>query len=146
MRGCAVTITYFAYGANLDTDAMQERCPGAEVLGIATLADHRLVAMREGWLSIAPAPDENVMGLLWALGEDHLLAIDAYEDVADGLYERAHRSVQSKEDGVLEALVYIGSNPGPGVLREEYARRVARAARSALDDASAARILALARP
>lgn len=138
-----MTITYFAYAANLYIPAMQARCPGAEVLGTATLTDYRLLVMREGWLSIDPMKGDSVAGLLWMLQEDHLAALDAYEDVANGLYERAHLVVESAQGVTAEALVYIGSNAGPGVLRGEYARRVAHAARSALDDASAEKILAL---
>ena len=77
-----MSVTYFAYGANLDLPAMQTRCPGARPLQTALLADHRLVAMREGWLSITPAPGAGVAGLLWQLEAVHLKALDAYEEGA----------------------------------------------------------------
>jgi gamma-glutamylcyclotransferase (GGCT)/AIG2-like uncharacterized protein YtfP len=138
-----VTITYFAYAANLYIPAMQARCPGAEVLGTATLTDYRLLVMREGWLSIDPMKGDSVAGLLWMLQEDHLAALDAYEDVANGLYERAHLVVESAQGVTAEALVYIGSNAGPGTLHHEYGESVARAAHDVLGEEAAHRIRTL---
>lgn len=132
-----MSITYFAYGANLDVPAMQQRCPGAAVLEPATLADYRLVAMREGWLSITPHKGEMVQGLLWTLHEHHLPALDAYEDVADGLYQHHHLQVHTSTGTPIEALVYIGSNDGPGALHAEYGERVARAADAVLNAGAA---------
>ena len=139
-----MSVTYFAYGANLDLPAMQTRCPGARPLQTALLADHRLVAMREGWLSITPAPGAGVAGLLWQLEAVHLKALDAYEEVADGRYVRAHHVVESEDGTSVTALLYIGTNQGPGRLNPEYAGRVARAARAVLGADAEARIRALA--
>ena len=122
---------------------MQARCPGAEVLETATLADYCLRVMREGWLSIAPMPGENVEGLLWRLQKEHLVALDIYEDVADGLYTHEHLVVENVEGTAVKALVYIGSNPGPGTLHREYGERVARAAHDVLGAEAADRIRAL---
>ena len=135
-----MSITYFAYGANLDMPAMHQRCPGATVLEPATLADYRLVAMREGWLSITPQKGAMVQGLLWTLHEHHLPALDAYEDVADGLYQHHHLQVHTSTGTPLEALVYIGSNDGPGALYAEYGERVARAAETSLGTEAATRV------
>ena len=135
-----MSILYFAYGANLDRKAMLLRCPGATVVERATLADHQLVAMQEGWLSIAPRCETHTDGLLWKLNQDHLIALDEYEEVADGLYVHEHRLVQRQSGGCVEALVYVGSNPGPGRLHKEYAERVARAARHELSQEAAKRI------
>ena len=137
---------YFAYGANLDVDAMQARCPGAAVIGKAVLEHHRLVAMREGWLSITPSPGDEVDGLLWQLAAEHMPALDHYEDVAAGLYVHATMTVRTEDGDTLEALVYVGNNAGPGVLHAEYAQRVARAARSAAGRTTAETILRLAGP
>ena len=37
-----MSVTYFAYGANLDADAMQLRCPGAVTLVSARTALHSM--------------------------------------------------------------------------------------------------------
>ena len=138
-----MTITYFAYGANLDIDAMSLRCPGAEVLEPGVFPEHRLVAMREGWLSIEPARGEAVEGLLWRLDEGHLDALDTYEEVHDGLYTHDKAMIRRADGSTCEALVYQGCNGGPGTLHAEYAERVARAAERILGAVQAARIRAL---
>ena len=141
-----MSVTYFAYGANLDVPAMQARCPGAIPLQTAALDGHRLVSMREGWLSITPDADHRVEGLLWTLEATHLAALDVYEEVADGLYVHETRQVESNDGTIIDALVYIGTNDGPGLLNAEYAGRVARAALAVLGADAAHRIKTLAPP
>ena len=141
-----MTITYFAYGANLDVPAMQRRCPGAVPLQTACLAGHRLVSMREGWLSIVPSEDTDVEGLLWRLTPEHLVALDGYEEVEEGMYVHEQRRVRASDGTMLEALLYIGTNSGPGVLNGEYAGRVARAALAVIGEDVAQTIRRLADP
>ena len=57
---------YFAYGANMERDAMRKRCPGATALGIAALRGHRYVIAR-GYGAFARAPGACVFGVLWRL-------------------------------------------------------------------------------
>ncbi|MAJ46781.1 MAG: hypothetical protein CBC35_05675 [Planctomycetes bacterium TMED75] len=138
-----MSVNYFAYGANLDCRAMLGRCPNAQVLDRASLADHRVVSMREGWLSITPAEGEQTEGLLWKLREEHLVALDLYEEVDQGLYVHETRRVDPQQGDPIDALVYVGANSGPGLLHAEYAERVAAAARRELGEAAASRIEAL---
>ena len=42
---------YFAYGSNMNVDAMARRCPRSKALGLARLERRRLAVMREGWLT-----------------------------------------------------------------------------------------------
>lgn len=135
-----MSLLYFAYGANLDREAMSQRCPGAMVRERAILEDHELVAMRQGWLSITPRTGTRTEGLLWELEEAHLIALDEYEEVAEGLYVHERRTVETTAGATVEVLVYVGTNAGPGRLRGEYAGRVARAARAELGP-EAARII-----
>ena len=141
-----MTITYFAYGANLDVPAMQRRCPGAVPLQTARLAGHQLVSMREGWLSITASDETHVEGLLWGLTPEHLVALDGYEEVAEGMYVHEERVVEASDGAMIEALVYIGTNSGPGVLNGEYAGRVARAALEVIGDDASRTIRRLADP
>ncbi|MDG2031728.1 MAG: gamma-glutamylcyclotransferase [Phycisphaerales bacterium] len=141
-----MSVTYFAYGANLDVPAMQARCPGAIPLQTAALDGHRLVSMREGWLSITPDADHRVEGLLWTLEASHLAALDVYEEVAEDLYVHDRRLVEASDGSMIEALVYIGTNSGPGSLNQEYAGRVARAALAVLGADTASAIRSLATP
>ncbi|MEC8559676.1 MAG: gamma-glutamylcyclotransferase family protein [Planctomycetota bacterium] len=135
-----MNVLCFAYGANLDRVAMKGRCPEASPLGRAVLPDHRLAAMKEGWLTIEPAPGEEVEGLVWSLTERDLDALDRYEEVDQGLYRHERRLVVGDVAGPREVLVYVGANHGPGRLRAEYARRVARAARRELGPGAARRV------
>lgn len=139
-----MSILYFAYGANLDREAMSRRCPGAVVRERATLAGHELVAMRQGWLSITPRPEARTEGLLWELEDEHLVALDEYEEVAQGLYIHERRTVTTTDGATVEVLVYVGTNSGPGRLHAEYAGRVAKAARTELGPEAAGIIEALA--
>ena len=58
---------YFAYGSNMDVDAMARRCPRSKALGLARLERHRLAVMREGWLTAVRNPSSAVHGVLWDL-------------------------------------------------------------------------------
>lgn len=121
---------YFAYGSNMDRDAMAARCPGSHPLGVARLARHRLVVMREGYLSVVRDPRLDVPGVLWRLALADMPALDRYEEVAGGLYWKRQLAVIG-EAGPRQALVYIGSNAGPGAPRPGYLEGVLDAARRA---------------
>ena len=86
--------------------------------------------MREGWLTIAHESGWITPGLLWSLQPSDIDALDIYEDIEKGLYVKERRLVTcSADDTPLDAMVYLGSNSGPGTLHEEYAGRVATAIR-----------------
>lgn len=118
---------YFAYGSNMDVAAMALRCPASRPLGLARLARHRLVIMREGYLSIARDPRRDVWGLLWNLALADVPALDRYEGVAAGLYAKRQQPVLV-ETGARRALVYVGCNAGPGRPLPGYLEAVIEAA------------------
>jgi hypothetical protein len=118
----------FAYGANMDVAAMSLRCPRSKPLGAARLMRHRLVAMREGWLSVARDARATVHGVLWDVALSDIGALDRYEGVQQGLYVKLQQSVVT-DAGPRRALIYIGANTGPGVLRADYLAAVIDAAR-----------------
>ncbi len=121
---------YFAYGSNMDRDAMASRCPASRALGPARLERHRLVIMREGYASVIHDPRRAVHGLLWDLSLADVLALDRYEGVSGGLYVKRHLAVMTGV-GARRALVYLGTNAGPGVPRPGYLEGVIEAARAA---------------
>jgi hypothetical protein len=120
---------YFAYGSNMDVDAMARRCPRSRPLGLARLARFRLAVMREGWLTVVRAPAAKVHGLLWELALADVPALDRYESLGRGLYAKAIAPVVSK-DGPKRALLYVGSNAGPGTPGPDYIAGVIAAARA----------------
>ncbi len=123
----AVTV-HFAYGSNMSRPHMQARCPGATALGVATLAGWRFVINPDGYGSIAPQPGGIVYGVLWRLTARDLAAINAYENVAGGLYVR-HMLPVLHEGKREQALVYIAVREGEGTPRPGYMTLVVDAAR-----------------
>ena len=98
---------------------MRARCPGASALGTATLAGWRFVINPDGYGSIAPQPGGIVHGVLWRLTARDLAAINAYENVAGGLYVR--RMLPVLHDGSAHtALIYIATRQGEGTPRPGY--------------------------
>jgi len=98
---------YFAFGSNMDSAQMTRRCPGATALGTATLNGHRLVFRGPsrkrggGVLSVDPAPESAVRGVLYDVTDAHLEALDRFEGAPEW-YLRAQCTVVT-DDGVAQA-------------------------------------------
>ena len=120
---------YFAYGANMNREAMTRRCPRSKALGLARLARHRLAAMREGWLTAVRDPRASVHGILWDVALSDVPALDRFEGLAQGLYTKIAQPVLAGS-GPRRALVYVGANDGPGALRPDYLAEILAAARA----------------
>jgi hypothetical protein len=120
---------YFAYGPNMSRGAMTRRCPRSSALGLARLVRHRLVVMREGWLTVARDPRSAVHGVLWDLALADVAALDRYEGMAHGLYAKLTQPVVTNR-GPRQAMIYIGANAGPGAARPDYIADIIAAARS----------------
>jgi cation transport regulator ChaC len=119
---------HFAYGSNMSRPHMRLRCPGAVALGTATLAGWRFVINPDGYGSIAPWAGGIVYGVLWRLGARELAAINAYENVAGGLY--VQRIFPVRFGGARKpALTYIATRKGEGTPRPGYIDVVVAAAR-----------------
>jgi hypothetical protein len=113
----------------MDVAAMASRCPRSKALGLARLERHRLAVMREGWLTAVRNPSSAVHGVLWDLPLSDIPALDRHESLSQGLYVKLTQAVIA-ERGPKRAIVYIGVNSGPGVLRSAYITEVLAAARS----------------
>lgn len=107
---------------------MRARCPGAVALGTAPLPGWRFVVNRDGYGSIASERGGVVYGVLWRLGARDLAAINAYENVAGGLYLRRRLPVRFA-GRCHQALVYIAVRSGEGTPRPGYMAIVVAAAR-----------------
>jgi gamma-glutamylcyclotransferase (GGCT)/AIG2-like uncharacterized protein YtfP len=121
---------YFAYGANMDRQAMAERCPRSRALGRARLARHRLFVMAEGYVSVASDPRASVHGVLWDLAQADVAALDRFEEVGRGLYKKIVQPVLREPVGSVRALVYVGATAIPGAARPSYLDGVITAARA----------------
>lgn len=121
--------TYFAYGANMDVDAMRQRCPASVPLGPARLMGHRFLVMRSGTASVLSRPGGVVHGLLWALAQADVRALDRFEEVGAGLYRKAVLPVLKAAGGLAHALVYIGHTAEEGHAQPGYMEDVLASAR-----------------
>jgi hypothetical protein len=120
---------YFAYGSNMNVNAMARRCPRSRALGLARLERHRLQVMREGWLTAVRDSSSAVHGVLWDLALSDVSGLDRYEGVPQGLYAKLMQPVVT-ERAPKQAIVYFGANAGPGTARPAYIAEVLAAARS----------------
>ena len=116
---------YFAYGANLDIPAMAQRCPRSQALGLGRLARHRVAIMKEGYATMVPDGSAMVHGLLFDLAFADVPALDRYEEVGSGLYQKITQPILRAEGGSVRALVYVGRggeargvSPAPGYLEQ----------------------------
>jgi gamma-glutamylcyclotransferase (GGCT)/AIG2-like uncharacterized protein YtfP len=117
---------YFAYGANMERDAMRLRCPGAAPLGTATLRGWRYV-IAQGYGSITPAAGASVHGVLWRLTPRDYAALNIFEGLDSGLYRRALLTVEGPV-GPRRALVYLGRARGRRRAMPGYQERLVAAA------------------
>jgi cation transport regulator ChaC len=118
---------HFAYGANMNRAVMHRHAPAAQPLGVAALAHHRFVITADGYASVVPARGETVHGVLWRLGTGDRAALDAWENVAGGLYRA--RMLPVRQAGRRRvALVYLARPRPEGFARAGYLELVIAAA------------------
>jgi gamma-glutamylcyclotransferase (GGCT)/AIG2-like uncharacterized protein YtfP len=120
---------YFAYGLNLDRAAMARRCPRSRALGPARLARHRFFITADGYASVRRDPRGTVHGLLWELALGDIPALDRFESLSTGLYQKIVQPVLTAT-GPRQALVYVGRSGQPGAPRPRYLEEVLAAART----------------
>ena len=96
---------YFGYGSNLNREAMRERCPDAEYLGVARLPGWTLHMDSNGYATIARTGGA-VEGTLWLVSASDVASLDDYEGIDRGLYEKVELEVAQGEKNV-RALVYV---------------------------------------
>ena len=119
---------YFGYGSNMDAAQMRDRCPAAQLVGIAVLQDHKLLITEDGYATIVADQGGRVMGALWNLTAQDERALDDYEGIASGLYRRQFARVDSGGSQV-EALIYVAASTRPGRPRPGYLELVVAAGR-----------------
>jgi hypothetical protein len=119
---------HFAYGSNMSRPHMRTRCPYASALGVAMLAGWRFVVVPGGYGSIEPCAHSAVHGVLWRLTARDLATINAYENVAGGLYAQRMLPVRLGARR-RTAMVYIARRHGQGTPRPGYIDLVVAAAR-----------------
>jgi len=120
---------YFAYGSNMDRDAMAKRCPASRPLGLGKLPRHRFLISSDGYATVVRDPRRTVLGVVWDLALSDIPALDRYESLSTGLYSKISQPVVMA-GGAKRALVYVGRSSRPGKPKPGYLDGVLAAARS----------------
>jgi gamma-glutamylcyclotransferase (GGCT)/AIG2-like uncharacterized protein YtfP len=120
---------YFAYGANMDVQAMASRCPSSKPIGLARLPRHRWIISTDGFANIVRDARKDVHGMLWELALSDMPPLDRFEDVPK-LYSKVNQPVISST-GIRRALIYVGRSAEVGKPRPGYLADVVKAAESA---------------
>ena len=119
---------HFAYGSNMYRALMRKHAPMAVPLGVAWLADYRFVITADGYASVAPAKARSVYGGLWRLTPRDRVTLDAWENIAGGLY-RAEMLPVHASGRLQTALVYVARQRPHGRPKAGYMEIVIKAAR-----------------
>jgi len=119
---------HFAYGSNMSRAVMRAHAPGAVPLGVAALADHSFVITADGYASVEPARGRLVHGVLWQLTPRDRATLEAWENIAAGLYRAKMLPVQ-QAGRRRTALIYIARPQRAGRPRAGYMEIVLAAAR-----------------
>ena len=123
-------VEYFAYGANMSVQGMALRCPGARVIGPATLDGHAFLINANHFATIVPAAGKRVYGVLWTLTAAHRQSLDEYEGVPFGMYRRHTVRVTLPDGGARAVLAYVARDATPTRTRGEYLEVILSAARA----------------
>lgn len=124
---------YFAYGANMDHETLQERKVSFQMVAIGRVQDVRLVFHvpgndGTGKADLMDDKRSHVHGVVYDVPEESLQGLDVYEGIERGRYRRQTTWVKTSL-GELECAVYrgakfrVGLKPSP-----DYLERLIRGA------------------
>lgn len=95
---------YFAYGSNMSRRQMRHRCPRATYMGAALLSGW---ALAERMFADIDRKRGNVVhGIAWKVTPSDVRALDSYEGVSCGLYEKTYVYITLEDGTNVRALVY----------------------------------------
>jgi hypothetical protein len=120
---------YFAYGSNMNVEAMRLRCPKSRALGLARLVRHRFFIMSSGHASVKRDPRADVHGVLYDLALSDIPGLDRYEEIGRGLYAKLTQPVLRATAAPVRALLYVGRDREAGSARPDHIAEVLAAAR-----------------
>lgn len=106
---------------------MCKHAPAAEPVGVAELANYRFVITADGYASVEPRRADIVHGVLWRLTPRDRVTLDAWENIAGGLY-RAEMLPVYRAGRRWPALVYIARRRPAGRPKAGYMEIVLAAA------------------
>lgn len=105
---------YIAYGSNLNVPQMRRRCPGATILGTATLKGWGLLfkgSQTGSYLTIEKAEGGSVPVVIWEVTEQDEKALDRYEGYPSFYYKKGikvqYKGIRTGKRRTITAFVYI---------------------------------------
>ena len=107
-------LPYFAYGSNMLSLRLQERCSSALPMGVAVASGRKLCFDKRSWrdgtgkcrLSASANLDDVVWGVLFRIDDRELAALDQAEGVGSG-YAVGFLDVDLREGGTTRAHTYV---------------------------------------
>ncbi len=118
-------MVYFAYGSNMSSEQMRERCPNSKYLGYGFIKNYkidftRMSQIREGGVAdIIHSEDDTVWGVFYNLTEDDLVSLDTKEGYPR-TYTRSNFScniinnnVKIRQTEQVTAIAYTVVNKSP---------------------------------
>ena len=128
---------YFAYGSNLDKLQMAQRCPGASIVGVAHLPNHRLCFPRRSPVrgcavaGFEPFKGGILWGVVYDLEDHHVTRLDereGYDPVNPSAVNRycrvdvtVHRHPDLRESAFAYAAV---PEDDPGLPSADYVKHI----------------------
>jgi gamma-glutamylcyclotransferase (GGCT)/AIG2-like uncharacterized protein YtfP len=122
--------SYFAYGSNMNTEQMADRCPGHLFGGRAMLRRQRFIINSRGVATIVPEEDGEVWGIVWRITEADEKELDKNEGVRLDLYRKAFFSLLLDDGTPATVYAYIATERTPGSPRPGYMEKIVKSARS----------------
>lgn len=109
-------------------EQMDDRCAGATPIGVAALSQHRFLINERGVATVVPDVATEVLGVLWAVSDIHIDALDGFEGLAAGNYTRDVVRVRASGE-TLDTWIYVACQSQPSTPRAGYLERVIAGAR-----------------
>ncbi|MBE6743689.1 MAG: gamma-glutamylcyclotransferase [Ruminococcaceae bacterium] len=106
---------YIAYGSNMNKQQIQNRCPDAEIAGVAELPNYQLQFRRV--LTVVPYPGSSVPVTVWRISPEDEANLDVYEGYPS-LYRKEDLSVIFSDGSTHSGMIYLmngGSIEPPSV-------------------------------
>ena len=110
---------YFAYGSNMGKARMAARCPGSKRVGAAVLPGYRWIIAADGYANVVHSLADSVEGILYALLPADEAALDRFEEVGAGCYNK-HVVAVEHAGALVYALIYLNPVTVTGTVAADY--------------------------
>jgi hypothetical protein len=100
---------YFAYGSNLNKDAMRYRCPAAKPISKFMMPNSRLVF--RGVADCIEEPGADCPGAIWEITAACERSLDRYEGIGSGFYSKVFLPI-SGYPGEDNLMLYVMNSTG----------------------------------